>query len=46
MSNKEKKKSYTLNDSQRSIFGRKILPTLLMGSVLWLLGEVLSSMYF
>ena len=45
MSVKEKK-NYTLNDSQRSIFSRKILPTLLMGSVLWLLGEVLFSMYF
>ncbi|MHA1982635.1 MAG: hypothetical protein ACTSXN_16275 [Promethearchaeota archaeon] len=40
-----KEKSYTLNDSQRAIFVRKILPTLLMGSILWLIGEV-SSLYF
>ncbi len=42
----EKKKNYLLNDSQRTIFVKKILPTLLMGSLLWLLGELLSSWFF
>ena len=46
MSLQENKKHYMLNDSQRAIFVKKILPTLLMGSLLWLLGEVLSSWYF
>ncbi|MBY9003844.1 MAG: hypothetical protein KGD73_07720 [Candidatus Lokiarchaeota archaeon] len=42
----EKKKGYILNDPQRAIFVKKILPSLLMGSLLWLLGELLSSWYF
>jgi len=42
----KKKKNYILDDAQRAIFVRKILPTLLMGSLLWLLGELLSSWYF
>ena len=42
----EKKKNYILSERERDIFVRKVVPTLLMGSLLWLLGELLSSWYF
>ena len=44
--NQKKKKNYILDDSQRAIFVKKILPCLLLGSILWLIGELLSSWYF
>ena len=42
----EKKSVYILNSDQRYLFLRKVLPTLLIGSIIWLLSEIGFSLIF
>jgi hypothetical protein len=37
---------YILEPSQRKVFIEKILPTLLIGSIIWLIGEIVFSFFF
>ncbi|MFX0024609.1 MAG: zinc-ribbon domain-containing protein [Candidatus Hermodarchaeota archaeon] len=40
------KTKYTLNSNQRSIFLQKVLPTILAGSIIWLISEIIFSIIF
>ena len=42
----KKESKYILEPSQRKVFIEKILPTLLIGSIIWLVGEILFSFFF
>lgn len=42
----KKESKYILEPSQRKVFIEKILPTLLIGSVIWLIGEIVFSYFF
>ncbi|MBA7517047.1 hypothetical protein ES705_09097 [subsurface metagenome] len=42
----KKESKYILEPSQRKVFIDKILPTLLIGSIIWLIGEILFSYFF
>lgn len=42
----EKKPKYTLTSSQRNIFLLKILPIMLLGSIIWLISEIIFSSIF
>ena len=37
---------YVLNDSEREIFLKKILPTIFIGSLIWLISEIVFAMYY
>lgn len=40
------KRRYTLTPSQRNVFLHKILPTMLVGSIIWLISEIIFSAIF
>ncbi|GAG62315.1 unnamed protein product [marine sediment metagenome] len=42
----KKESKYILESSQRKVFIEKILPTLLIGSIIWLIGEIVFSFFF
>jgi len=42
----KKESTYILQPPQRKVFIDKILPTLLIGSIIWLIGEILFSYFF
>jgi hypothetical protein len=42
----KKESKYILESSQRKVFIEKILPTLLIGSIIWLIGEIVFSYFF
>lgn len=42
----KKESNYILESSQSKIFTEKILPTLLIGSIIWLIGEIVFSYFF
>ena len=42
----KKESNYILEPSQRKVFIEKILPTLLIGSIIWLIGEIVFSFFF
>ena len=42
----KKESKYILEPSQRKVFIDKILPTLLIGSIVWLIGEIVFSYFF
>ena len=42
----KKESKYILKPSQRKVFIEKILPTLLIGSMIWLIGEIVFSFFF
>ena len=42
----KKESKYILEPSQRKVFIEKILPTLLIGSIIWLIGEIIFSYFF
>lgn len=42
----KKESKYILEPSQRKVFIEKILPTLLIGSIIWLIGEIVFSYFF
>ena len=42
----KKESKYILEPSQRKVFIEKILPTLLIGSIIWLIGEIVFSFFF
>ncbi len=42
----KKKSKYILEPPQRKVFIEKILPTLLIGSIIWLIGEIVFSYFF
>ncbi len=42
----KKKSKYILEPPQRKVFIDKILPTLLIGSIIWLIGEIVFSYFF
>ncbi len=42
----KKESKYILEPSQRKVFIEKILPTLLIGSIIWLIGEIIFSFFF
>jgi len=42
----KKEFKYILEPSQRKVFIEKILPTLLIGSIIWLIGETIFSLFF
>jgi len=42
----KKKSKYILEPPQRKVFIDKILPTLLIGSIIWLIGEIIFSFFF
>jgi len=42
----KKESKYILEPSQRKAFIEKILPTLLIGSIIWLIGEIVFSYFF
>jgi len=44
--NVKKESKYILEPSQRKVFIEKILPTLLIGSIVWLIGEIVFSYFF
>ena len=43
---KARNPGYVLNDFQRNLFLKKILPTLFLGSIIWLVGELIFSLTF
>lgn len=42
----KKRTKYTLSSTQRNIFLQKILPTMLAGSIIWLISEIIFSLIF